>query len=64
MTEIVEILERVTDNADEWVVPEPVKLDAKTEQGIQEAMENAKNMVGAPRKTETKTLGTAQWVLI
>jgi hypothetical protein len=45
MTEIVEILERVTENPDEWIVPEPVKLDEKTEAGIKEAMENAKNMV-------------------
>lgn len=30
MTEIVEILEKVTENAEEWVVPEPLKLDPKT----------------------------------
>jgi len=54
MTEIVDILERITENPDEWIVPEPVKLDEKTEEGIKEAMENAKNMVEEMKKDPEK----------
>jgi ankyrin repeat protein len=39
MTEIVELIESVTEDVEEWVVPEPPKMDPKAEEQMKDAME-------------------------
>jgi len=54
MTEIMELVQAVTEDVDEWVVPEPPKLNKDQEEAMKNAMENAKEMVEEMKKDPEK----------
>eukprot|EP00286_Rhodomonas_abbreviata_P009108 CAMPEP_0181317734 /NCGR_PEP_ID=MMETSP1101-20121128/16628_1 /TAXON_ID=46948 /ORGANISM="Rhodomonas abbreviata, Strain Caron Lab Isolate" /LENGTH=450 /DNA_ID=CAMNT_0023425151 /DNA_START=9 /DNA_END=1361 /DNA_ORIENTATION=- len=54
MTEIVELLEAVTEDTEEWVVPAPPQLDKEQEAAMKDVMDKAKDMVEEMKKDPEK----------
>eukprot|EP00288_Rhodomonas_lens_P003238 CAMPEP_0177720908 /NCGR_PEP_ID=MMETSP0484_2-20121128/16864_1 /TAXON_ID=354590 /ORGANISM="Rhodomonas lens, Strain RHODO" /LENGTH=484 /DNA_ID=CAMNT_0019233177 /DNA_START=20 /DNA_END=1474 /DNA_ORIENTATION=+ len=54
MTEIMELIEAVTEDTAEWVVPAPPKLEPEQEEAMKNAMDKAKNLVEEMKKDPEK----------